>query len=47
MREIIKILSVPVDAKSMDFRLTKLDAVELISVKRENNIRAAEAARMR
>ena len=24
-----------------------LDAVELISVKRENNIRAAEAARMR
>ena len=26
MREIIKILSVPVDAKTMDFRLTKLDA---------------------
>ena len=26
MREITKILSVPVDAKTMDFRLTKLDA---------------------
>ena len=26
MREIMKVLSVPVDGKSMDFRLTKLDA---------------------
>ena len=26
MREIIKTISVPVDAKTMDFRLTKLDA---------------------
>ena len=26
MREITKVLSVPVDAKTMDFRLTKLDA---------------------
>ena len=26
MREIMKVLSVPVNGKSMDFRLTKLDA---------------------
>ena len=26
MREIMKVLSVPVEGKSMDFRLTKLDA---------------------
>ena len=26
MRDIMKVLSVPVDGKSMDFRLTKLDA---------------------
>ena len=27
MREIMKVLSVPVDGKSMNFRLTKLDAL--------------------
>ena len=34
MREIMKVLSVPVDGKSMDFRLTKLDAFSGVALLR-------------
>ena len=34
MREITKILSIPVDGKPMDFRLTKLDAFSGVSLLR-------------
>ena len=34
MREITKIISIPVDGKSMDFRLTKLDAFSGVSLLR-------------
>ena len=34
MREIMKVLSVPVDGKPMNFRLTKLDAFSGVSMLR-------------
>ena len=43
MREITKTISVCMDGKPLDFRLTGLDAVELIRVRGENEIRAPEA----
>ena len=45
MREIQKTISVSMGGKPRDFRLTKLDIAELIRVRRENERRAAEAAR--
>ena len=43
MREITKTLTIPADGKKMDFRLTKLDAAEVIRVRRENEFRSMEA----
>ena len=45
MREIQKTISVSMEEKTADVRLTKLDIAELIRVRRENERRAAEAAR--
>ena len=36
-------LTIPADGKKMDFRLTKLDAAEVIRVRRENEFRSMEA----
>ena len=45
MREIQKTISVSMEGKTADVRLTKLDIAELIRIRRENERRAAEAAR--